>query len=170
MRLRPFKPQDIDCLMKWIPDNERDFTMWSADRISYPPTRESLSEYYASYVSDDSAWFMTALSDLGDPVGCLLMRKADYKSDSIHFGFIIVDRRLKIRGLGKEMLSLAIKYAFEILNMKRVTLGVFALNERALGCYKSVGMREEAYHKGEFEYKDEKWDLIDMAIGEELHT
>lgn len=164
MRLRPFKPQDVKYIIRWIPTDERDFTMWSAGRIKFPAAEEILLKHYESYTDDDNAWVMTALDDFGKPVGCLLMRMADYEKNSVHLGFIIVDRRLKIRGLGREMVSLAVKYAFEILKMQRVTLTVFPINEKAHRCYKSVGMCDEKYHEDAFEFRDEKWDAIDMAI------
>lgn len=164
MRLRPFKSQDVLSIINWIPTDEREFTMWSAGRIPFPATEEILLEHYSNYIKDENAFVMTAISDLGEPVGCFLMRRADYENESIHMGFIIVDRRLKIRGLGHEMVSLAVKYAFEILNMRRVTLTVFPINEKAHRCYRFVGLHDENYREKAFEFKDEKWDAIDMAI------
>ena len=62
-----------------------------ADKFKYPLTKEQMDQYYQNYESDDNAWIMTALNRGGKPVGHILMRMADYKNESIHFGFIIVD-------------------------------------------------------------------------------
>ena len=77
------------------------------------------------------------------------MRKADYKNESIHLGFIIVDSKIRGQGYGKEMVALAVKYAFEI-KVKRVTLGVFDNNTAARCCCKSVGFVEEKYNENIF--------------------
>ena len=61
------------------------------------------------------------------------------------------------------MMSLAVKYAFEILKIKRVTLGVFDNNEIAHNCYKSAGFIDEKYCKDVFKYKDENWGIYEMA-------
>jgi RimJ/RimL family protein N-acetyltransferase len=92
------------------------------------------------------------------------MRSADYKSQSIHFGFIIVNPKVRGKGYGKEMVGLAVKYAFEILKVKKATLAVFSGNPAAHGCYKAVGFTDVKFREDSFDYKDEKWSLYDMQI------
>jgi RimJ/RimL family protein N-acetyltransferase len=89
---------------------------------------------------------------------------ADYENESIHLGFIIVDPAIRGKGYGKEMLRLVIKYAFEILNVSRITLGVFDNNPAAHYCYKAAGFVDEKYYAEVFPYKDEKWGVYDMVI------
>lgn len=62
------------------------------------------------------------------------MRYVDEDFKTLRFGFVIVDDKLRGKGFGKEMLQLAIKYAFELLKVERITLGVFANNQNALYC------------------------------------
>lgn len=58
------------------------------------------------------------------------MRFIDEDKSILRFGFVIVDDIKRGQGYGKEMLQLALKYAFEVLKVNKVTLGVFenALN------------------------------------------
>lgn len=162
LRLRPFKLCDAPYLLQWFQD-EKSFTMWSANKFTYPLTTEQLIEYKNRFDEDPNAWIFVALDEDGTPVGHFSMRNADYKKQSIHLGFIVVDTTCRGKGYGKEMVSLAIQYATEILKMTRVTLGVFGNNEAAHNCYKSIGMVDEEFHPAFFDYKDEKWDLYDMA-------
>lgn len=162
LRLRPFKLTDSQYLLQWFGD-KKSFTMWSAGKFDYPLTKEQIEDYYRKYEEDEFAWIMIALNEEGRPVGHLLMRMADYKKGSIHFGFIIVDRNERGKGYGKEMVALAAKYAFEILKVKRITLGVYDNNPSAHGCYKAVGFVDEDYRKEVFTYEDEKWGIFDMA-------
>ncbi|PHV70015.1 GNAT family N-acetyltransferase [Sporanaerobium hydrogeniformans] len=166
LRLRPFKMSDATYLANWIQD-ERSFNMWSANKLKYPLSEEQIKGYKEMYEIDEFGWIFTALNEKGTPVGHFLMRMADYKKESVHFGFIIVDPSLRGKGYGVEMVSLGVHYAFEILKVRRVTLGVFDTNPAAEACYKKVGFVTETYNKGVFNYKDEKWGIFNMAIQRE---
>jgi RimJ/RimL family protein N-acetyltransferase len=163
IRLRPFKISDAEYLINWVGE-ERQFTMWSAGKFEYPLTKEQLIKYKEIYENDEHGWIFTALDEIGKPVGHFIMRMVDYQKQSVHLGFIIVNPEIRGKGYGKEMVSLGVKYAFEILKVKRVTLKVFENNPAAHSCYKSIGLSDEKYHEGLFTYKDEKWGLYDMAI------
>lgn len=163
IRLRPYKSSDAEYLIHWIKD-ERVFSMWCADRFTYPLTEEQLQKYKENYDNDEHGWIFTALNETGSPVGHLLMRAADYENQSVHLGFIVVNPDCRGQGYGKEMVSLAVNYAFEILKVKRVTLKVFENNRTARQCYQSCGFRDEAYHKDKFLYKEEKWSGYDMVV------
>lgn len=163
LRLRPFKLRDSQYLLSWFGD-KKSFNMWSGGKFEYPLTKEQIEDYYHKYEEDENGWIMTALNEEGRPVGHLLMRMADYNKESIHFGFIVVDSNERGKGYGKEMVSLAAKYAFEILKVKRITLGVYDNNPSAHSCYKAVGFVDEEYHKEEFPYENEKWGKFDMAF------
>ena len=163
LRLRPYKLSDGEYLLNWIND-ELIFSKWCADKFTYPLTKEQLEEYYHNYEKENSGFIITAIDGEGKPVGHFLMRLADYEDNSVHIGFVIIDKEKRGQGYGREMISLAVKYAFEILKMKRVTLGVFDNNEVAHRCYKSVGFVDEKYCKDVFRYKDENWGIYEMAI------
>ena len=163
IRLRPYKLNDYKYILNWF-NNEFIFKQWCADKFTYPLTKEQLNVYYHKYENDANAWIMTALNEDGTPVGHFLMRMADYRNESIHLGFIVVDSQIRGQGYGKEMVSLAIKYAFDILKVKRVTLGVFDNNFPAHYCYKAIGFVDEKYNEGIFPYENDKWGIYDMAI------
>jgi len=163
IRLRPYKLSDAKYLIDWVKD-ERLFAMWCANKFSYPLTEKQLITYKDIYENDEQGWIFTALDESGVPIGHLLMRMADYKKKSVHFGFIIINQNYRGKGYGKEMIALAVKYAFEILKVKKVTLGVFSNNPAAHNCYKSVGFVDQKFNEDSFPYKEEKWGLYDMQI------
>lgn len=163
IRLRPFKLSDSIALMRWIED-ENSFAMWCANKFKYPLTHEQLYSYYQNYECDENAWIMTALDHIGKPVGHFLMRKADYQQESIHLGFVIMDTAIRGKGYGKEMLNLAVKYAFELLKVHKVTLAVFDNNPSAINCYKSIGFEVVLYTKLAFQFGEERWGVYDMEI------
>lgn len=163
LRLRPFKLCDAPYLLNWFHD-EKSFTMWSANKFTYPLTMEQLITYKNNYDEDPNAWIFVALDEAGTVVGHFMMRKADYKNQSVHLGFIVIDDSCRGKGYGKEMLNLAKEYAFHLLKVNRITLGVFANNEGAHQCYRSVGFVDEDYHDNFLTFKGESWGLFDMAL------
>ena len=105
---------------------------------------------------------MTALDDSGKPVGYFLLRDADWEAGSIRIGFIVVDVSQRGKGYGKQMLALAKQYCFEILGMKRMTLGVFHINRRAMECYEKMGFRPYATDEETFDFHGREWKVIEM--------
>lgn len=151
LRLRPYKNCDAEYIVSWIKD-EVSFRRWCADRYeSYPITAADINRQYAACQDADGFYEITAFDESG-VVGHLTMRFTDEKKTILRFGFVIVDDTKRGRGYGKEMLTLALKYAFEILKVEKVSLGVFENNEPAYYCYRSVGFQEvqlenvEVYH------------------------
>lgn len=163
LRLRPFKLSDIKYLLDWAKE-ERIFTMWCANKFAYPLTEQQLIEYKETYDKDEFGWSFTAVDGRGIPVGHILMRSADYDKQSIHFGFIIMNPDIRGKGYGKEMVTLAVNYAFDILRVKKITLVVFSINEAAHNCYKAVGFKDRGMRDEPFIYKEETWKLYDMQI------
>ncbi len=163
LRLRPYKESDAKYIINWIKD-EKLFYMWSANKFQYPLTEDQLAKYKENYDKDENGWITTAIDEKGKPVGHFLMRMADYENESIHMGFIVVDPEIRGKGYGKEMLELAIKYAFEILKVSRITLAVYDTNPSAHNCYKSIGFVDENYIEKNFQYKDEMWGTYYMAV------
>lgn len=163
IRLRPYKSVDAKYLLNWVSD-ERLFAMWCANRFIYPLTEEQLMEYKENCDNDENSWIFTALNEAGLPVGHVFMRAADYEQQSVHLGFIVMDPNYRGRGYGREMVNLAVKYAFDILKVKRVMLKVFDCNPIAYHCYQFCGFQEEEYLKDRFPFKEENWGCYDMAI------
>lgn len=169
LRLRPYKKQDAQYIAKWIVD-EKQYYQWSADRMNdYPLTPEKLNAHYEKMGESDSVWIMTAIDEAGIPRGQLMMRFWDEEKNDLRFGFIIVDTAVRGKGYGKEMLGLAICYAFEVLRVKRVSLGVFANNPRAMYCYNAAGLTEKAENsryqvKINASFGEEVWECIELEL------
>ncbi len=134
MQLRPFRPDDAVKILSWCKDKHA-FRLWSADRYKdFPARPEEMQKQY----DGDNMYPLTAV--VGDKiVGHILLRYPTEDKSKIRFGFVIVDDSKRGKGYGKQMLRLAIGYAQQKLDAKRITLGVFRDNISAVECYKSVG-------------------------------
>ena len=86
------------------------------------------------------------------------MRYLNGDNKILRFGWVIVDGNIRGKGYGTEMLRLGMKYAFEILGVEKITIGVFENNSRAHACYKKVG-----FHDTEI-VKKAPWNVVEMEI------
>ncbi len=164
LRLRPYKNCDAKYIVSWIQD-EVAFRKWCADRYeSYPISADDMNRQYAETADADDFYAMTAFDESG-VVGHLIMRFTDKDKKALRFGFVIVDDTKRGKGYGKEMLTLALKYAFEILKVEKVSLGVFENNEPAYCCYKAVGFQDVALEKTEiYHVMGEDWSCKELEI------
>lgn len=164
LRLRPYKPCDAETIVSWIKD-EISFRKWCADRFEkYPINAEDMNAHYDALANMDSFFQMTAFDESG-VVGHLIMRFVDEEKKTLRFGFVIVDDSKRGMGYGKEMLQLAAKYAFDILKVEKVTLGVFENNEAAYHCYKAAGFKNVEIAKEEyFKILGEDWKCLELEM------
>ena len=165
LRLRPYKRCDAERIVSWIQDEES-FYKWSAGILGdYPITAEDLNAHYDKMADSDSYYTMTAFDETG-AVGQLIMRFLDEEKKTLRFGFVIVDSSRRGKGYGKEMISLALKFAFEIMMAEKVTIGVFDNNPGAFHCYKNVGFVEmgEEFNQT-YEMMGQNWKCIELEIG-----
>lgn len=171
LRLRPYKNCDAKTIVTWCKD-EVSFRKWSSDRWeSFPITEEDMNRKYTDYngdcIEEDNFYPMTAFDDSG-VVGHLIMRFTDEKKTILRFGFVIVDDSKRGMGYGKEMLALALRFAFDILKVEKVTLGVFDNNMPAFYCYKAAGFKEiEMSEKELCNVCGKMWNIIELEITKE---
>ena len=95
------------------------------------------------------------------------MRFTDEDQKVLRFGFVILDNVRRNMGYGKEMLRISLIYAFEILKVSKVTLGVFENNPAAYHCYQAVGFRNVTTEPDKYyEILGQKWKCLEMEITE----
>lgn len=134
IRIRPYKDSDADEILSWNP-GETEFYNWTAGVLGdYPMT-------YEKFQGASGLMRFTAI-DEKEVVGFFTARNPKDTLDELRFGFVIVKPSKRGTGCGKAMLELGIRYAFDIYQAKKVSLGVFADNPSAYHCYLAAGFRE----------------------------
>lgn len=81
--------------------------------------------------------------------------------------FLIFDPHAVGRGIGKEVVRLLVRYAFQRLNCHRLWLGVSENNTRALKCYIDCGFVFEGRQRDSIFYNGEYHATIGMSILED---
>lgn len=167
LRLRPYKADDAKTIISWCKDEEA-FRKWTSDRYdSFPITEADMNKKYFDNNGDccepDNFYPMVAFDETGI-VGHLIMRFTDKEKSVLRFGFVIVDDTKRGKGYGKEMISLSLKYAFEIYKAEKVTIGVFENNMPAYHCYKNAGFKDVQTGEIICELFGEKWKILELEL------
>ena len=169
MRLRPYKPCDAEKIVSWCRD-EHTFLMWGGDRFgSFPISAGTMNRKYLEEngdCADDDFYPMTALEG-DEPVGHFIIRRPGPDSRVLRFGWVIVDDSRRGQGLGRRMLLLGLKFAFEVMKAEKVTIGVYEDNTRAYSCYLSAGFRRTEDTRDHIEtVSGEEWNTVELEIDE----
>ncbi len=163
MELRKYRETDAIEILKWT-TNEKEFRLWSADRYNkYPITPDDINNNYNECMKA-SDFYPVTLVDGEKIVGHLILRKPNPEENKIRLGFIIVDNTMRKKGYGKLLINEAINYAKNELKAVEINLGVFANNENAYRCYKSVGFVEVGKEKDVLKFENETWECIEMVL------
>jgi RimJ/RimL family protein N-acetyltransferase len=154
----------------------KSFAYWNRDsefqRLldSDPPrlhSAKATKEWLEKQLEEDQTntyWFaIRALEDdrlLGDADLSVI----NWGSRDAFVGIGIGEREFWGKGYGSDAMELILRYAFNELNLRRVSLNVFEFNERALRSYEKVGFRIEGWERQVIKREGHRWDVIDMGL------
>lgn len=160
--IRPYQSSDAALITSWL-KSEYLMRQWCADRYErYPVTPEEMNAYHERNIDGQRSLALT-MTDSDDIVGYITLRIPADDPTEQRLGFVIVDDSKRGRGLGKTLVSMAIKYAFETLGATKVSLGVFENNPSAIHCYEAAGFHRVALRETEsYECLGETWNCIEM--------
>ena len=165
MRLRPYKSCDAKRIISWIRDEEV-FHKWGGDHFGlYPISAETVDNKYLKDNGDckeeDNFYPWIAFTNEDGVIGHFIMRYIHGDNKVLRFGWVIVDDSIRGKGYGTSMLRTGLDYAFNILGVQTVTIGVFEHNDIAHSCYKKVGFVDKEI------VPHERDNIIEMAITKE---
>ena len=163
MQIRTFNlTEDFDVIKTWITD-ERTHMMWCANLITYPLEKEKLRSFLSEIAGKFGDSPFVAVDDEGRVVG-FYCYSLNHETHEGMLKFVMVDASVRGKGIGKEMIKLAVRNAFTDPDALAVQLNVFSENSRAKRCYEGVGFTERQNTPNAFKYKDESWGRCNMII------
>lgn len=162
LTLRPYESSDAAVITSWL-KGEYLMRQWCADRYShYPVTPEDMNSYHERYIDGQRSRALT-MTDGDEIVGYITLRTPASDTIEQRLGFVIVDDSKRGIGLGKTLVSMAVKYAFETLAATKVSLGVFENNPSAIHCYEAAGFHRVSRPDTEsYACFGETWNCIEM--------
>jgi RimJ/RimL family protein N-acetyltransferase len=131
--------------------------LWSKDKIR---------EWIEKDIEGQEGEFFFALRTVEDNhlIGFVSLFEFDWSNGDCLVGIGLGDREYWGRGYGSEAMNLILRYAFDELNLYRVSLVVFEYNLRAIRAYEKVGFKVEGRTRQRLLREGRRWDLVYMSL------
>ncbi len=158
--LRPASPDDAQATFDLVNAvaAEKKLLMSERARFTVEEERKTLAEA----ARKNHTFFVAEVS--GRLVGLMDVKRGEWEKNA-HVGNLGISLLPEYRGLdlGYALMNLGIQWARGV-GIRKLTLGVFATNERAIALYKKLGFVEEARLKGQVMLDGRPVDEILMAL------
>lgn len=159
--LGPILPVDIPTLFAWSDDPEQA----RMNEPYRPPNWQRQEAFWLNAEADPRRIFLAIrLRREPDIVGYVQIRDIEPVHRSAVIGVRIGSTANRGRGLGSEALRLAIDYCWNDLNLTRLSLTVFAHNDRAEALYERLGFQREGVFRHALFIGGQWIDLVAMAL------
>ncbi len=151
--ISPALPDDIGNLFLWINDAQA-----AQSDMPYRPVDCLMFKDWLDQQTKQSAQVLFVIRTLqpARAVGFVLFKNLSPVFRAAEVGVRIGDENDRGKGYASAALKLALQYAWDTLNLRRVWLTVFAGNSRAIASYRRAGfeqegvMRQAAFASGEW--------------------
>lgn len=165
--LREYRDDDFAAIRAWVNDGEAtaNLLMGSHGAHSEAVTRAFLET--AMKREGDTVFFVVGDRSTSEYLGQIDLRVEGGPARQASLGIVIPDPANRGRGIGREAIALLLDFAFDVRNMHRVWLHVFARNEGAIRAYTRVGFREEGRLRDDQFYRGRYEDALVMGILED---
>jgi RimJ/RimL family protein N-acetyltransferase len=141
VRLRAREPEDEPLLYQWF--NDPEVTEHLSVRYPLSHAQERAFIERSSEISYQHASFaVEALAD-GRLVGGVDLVRTSPENRSAILGIALGDKSRWDGGYGTDTMRTVCRYGFEMMNLHRIELDVYADNERARHVYEKVGFKVE---------------------------
>ena len=160
--LSPCAPEDAEKWAAW--ENDLEVTLPLGDEAYTPSSPERARDIIADALKRGEHVF--SIIDLGteEAIGRGMLFNVDLVNRAAMLGIVIGEKGCWGQGYGADATRLLLEYAFNLLNLNSVMLGVFAFNERAIALYRGAGFREIGRRRQARIIGGRKHDVILMDI------
>jgi RimJ/RimL family protein N-acetyltransferase len=138
--LSPVQAEDAEGWAAWFTD--LDVTLPLGDEAYTVTGLEAEREGVLQTMRGHDPVFSIVRLDTDELIGRCLLFSVNRTDRSAMLGILIGEKSCWNQGYGSEALILLLDYAFNLLNLNSVMLGVFAFNQRAAASYRKVGFQE----------------------------
>jgi RimJ/RimL family protein N-acetyltransferase len=164
--LRAREPADGETVHRWMSDPET-MRWWDRTYPPLPPELFAARIAAAPPVSFDDPWFSVVTRDTGELIGLGGLIRPSREHRHAEPAVMVGEPAYRGRGYGTDATRTLCRFAFDRMNLVRVTLSVFPGNAAARRVYERVGFVEEGVRR-EAHYADGRYhDLVQMAVTRE---
>ncbi|TLM99696.1 GNAT family N-acetyltransferase [bacterium] len=162
--LSPVAPEDAALWAAWSNDPEVTIPLGDEAYVPYGLERAQ-QDVHESATRQDHVFTIVEIES-GQAVGRCVLFSINSVDRNAMVGIFIGEKDRWGKGYGQEAMRLLLDYAFNLLNLHNIMLGVFSFNERAIRCYQrlgfhEIGRRREARWIGGIAYDGILMDLLE---------
>jgi RimJ/RimL family protein N-acetyltransferase len=163
VNLRAWGPADAPLVQRWI--NDREVTQFLGSRYPQSLAFEEgwVAERAAKTQSFGEVRFVIETKD-GVSIGNMGLHDASPEDRSAWLGVTIGEKEYWSKGYGSDALMTLLRFAFEEMNLNRVSLDVYDFNERGQASYRKCGFVEEGRRRHARYQRGTYHDKVAMAI------
>lgn len=161
--LRPMRREYLARYGEFL--NDIELQLLSSDEAPMPMEHERLLKQFDEHLArprSEFIWFAIEVQG-GKFVGQCILHRFDQAARTCELGITIGDADYMNRGYGRDAVSLLTRYAFRLLNMRKVWLTTNATNVRAQKAFAAAGFEEEARLRNHIWLDGRYDDLVYMA-------
>jgi RimJ/RimL family protein N-acetyltransferase len=165
VRLRGYEKSDLEAVMKWV--NDEEVTKFLAGPVlRYPLSSVAEERFIEASANPDSPnkTFVIETLTARKYIGALDLHAIDWHNRRAEVGIVIGDKSYWNKGYGTDAMRLALRLAFDRLNLHRVSLRVFEYNRRAIRSYEKCGFRHEGVLRDDRFHAGHYYDTLVMGI------
>lgn len=164
VNLRAVEKKDIPLFLRWYNDQEVIQYLQF-----YLPLTETAEEKWVEMISNSEKEIVFVIEAVVSenetmPIGTCGLHEISWKDRCATIGIAIGEKEFWNNGYGTEAIKLLISYAFEQLNLRRVSSCVYDFNEKSLGIHRKFGIKEEGRRR-EAIFKNNRYaDVIEFGL------
>ena len=166
VRLAAVNPEtDSKLFAKWARDTEY------LRMLDTSPVRQWSERQYKKWFKEDlekgkrdDFLFLIRTLENDEAIGFIELDGIHWSHGDSYVGIGIGEREYWGKGFGTDAMKVMLRYAFEELNLHRVSLNVFEYNQRAIRSYEKVGFVVEGRERQFMRREGQRWDMIFMGI------
>jgi len=152
------------------------FARWARDAeylrmLDTSPVRQWSEGQYKKWFKEDlekdkrdDFLFMIRTLESEEAVGFIELDGVHWSQGDAYVGIGIGERENWSKGYGTDAMKVVLRFAFDELNLHRVSLNVFEYNQRAIRSYEKVGFVVEGREREFLRRAGQCWDMIFMGI------
>ena len=153
--------KDTELWARWNQDSEfQQLSDWAPARVF---STKQIRDWMEKNIDTLYSFSIQTLAD-GKTIGQVDLSGVNWTAGDAWLGVGIGEREYWGKGYGSEAVNLILRFGFEQLNLRRVSLNVFEYNERAIRSYHKLGFKIEGRQRQFLNRFDRRWDVIYMGI------
>lgn len=160
--LCPVEKKDLKLLQKWV--NDLEVTMFTT-RAPFVFTFEDEVKWLKDLKKRKNDIHLTIVDKKkGNIIGITSLHNINSAYRTADFGIMIGDKRYWSKGYGTEATILMLDFAFNVLNLNNIMLGVYDFNKRAQRVYTKLGFKKIGERRKSKFFGRKYYDTIFMDI------